>query len=65
MNKRKAFVSAFMILSQKGEVTALQVEDGSGYCYNYQLNGDKEWHFVDMRSNEMTLLLFNTMRLKE
>lgn len=62
MNKKKAFISAFVVLSQQGlNITALQFEDGSGYCYNYQSAPESVWHFIDMRSNDMTLMVFEAL----
>lgn len=61
MDKKKAFIAAYIVLSQQGfNVTTLQVEDGSGYCYNFSHNGDK-MQFIDLRKDEMTRLVFEAV----
>lgn len=61
MDKRKAFIAAYIVLTQQGfNVQTLQVEDGSGYCYNFSHNGEK-MQFIDLKADEMTLMVFEAV----
>lgn len=64
MNRKKAFISAFIVLSQQGyDVIGLQFEDGSGYRFNYQVvSKGSVWHFIDMKADDMTLMVFEAIR---
>jgi hypothetical protein len=37
----------------KAEVSGIQFEDGSGYKFNYQLDGTTEWKFIDFSTLDL------------
>jgi hypothetical protein len=40
--------AAWIAQASKKEVTAIQFEDGSGYKFNFQLEGSSDWKFLDL-----------------
>ena len=64
MNKMtpKSLVAAIVVLTQQGKhVTMIQFEDGSGYKFNYT-DGSGNPQFIDMKSDDMTEMVFEAIR---
>ena len=64
MNKMtpKSLVAAIVVLTQQGKhVTMIQFEDGSGYKFNYT-DGSGDPQFIDMKSDNMTEMVFEAIR---
>jgi hypothetical protein len=41
-------VLAYLAQNHAGNITAIQFEDGSGNKFNYQINGNATWQFIDL-----------------
>lgn len=38
---------------KKTDVTGIQFEDGSGQKFNYQLDGNQKWFFIDLEQEDL------------